>query len=425
MDLAARRREFPALDVPVQGHRLAYLDSAATTLTPKPVIDAVASAMSTLGNPGRGVHAMAEAATEAIFDARELVAGALIAWRGTAWASVPGGAHSPETEEIIFTSGTTAAVNLVADTWGMKRVGQGDVVIASEAEHHSNLLPWQRLCERNGAKLELARVDDRGRFDLDAFRAQLKQHGERVKLVAVAHVSNVLGTIAPIADIAFWARSVGAKVFVDGAQAMAHLDVDLDKLNCDFYAFSAHKLYGPPGIGVLFARSGAFHRVGPWQVGGGMVGTVERDASSFHEGTSRYEAGTPNLPAIVGLHAALVWAREALLASMTGASSLRDDEALVHEALCETIRDAGARILGAPQLGVVSFAWDFHPHDIATIANGEGVALRSGHHCAQLIHKRFGVDASTRASVGCYSSLEDVEQLGRALAKVRSVLGKR
>ncbi len=477
MDLAARRQEFPALATREPGvasselvvaakARLAYLDSAATTLTPRAVIDAVTTAMRTMGNPGRGVYAMAQAASDAIADAREIVAAALRGWRDTRWASPTSSTRSSTSApsstsamDIVFTNGTTASTNLVADTWGAQHVGQGDVVIASEAEHHSNLLPWQRLCERAGAQLVLARVDDRGRFDLDAFRALLATHGERTKLVAIAHVSNVLGTIAPIADIAHAAHAVGAKVFVDGAQAIAHLDVDVTELGCDFYAFSGHKVYGVPGAGVLWAAHALLETMPPWQLGGGMVSivggmvssvgamvssagdmvsTVEPASSTWREAPARFEAGTPNTPAIVGLATALVWAREiattARTSAMTqatasampiGTRSIRADEADVHAALCETLRGLGARILGEPEVGVVSFAWDYHPHDIATIADREGVALRSGHHCAQLVHRRFGIDASTRASVGCYSGLDDVEQLARALVKVREVLGPR
>jgi cysteine desulfurase/selenocysteine lyase len=367
------------------------------------VVDAVSDAMSSMGNPGRGVHAMAEAATAAIIDARATVAAALHAWRQRS---------SPH--EVVFTSGTTAAVNLVAEAWALQHVGEGDVVIASEAEHHSNLVPWQRVCERTRATLVLARVDDRGCFDLDAFRDHVADHGERVKLVAIAHVSNVLGTIAPIEDIARIAQSVGARVLVDGAQAIAHLEVDVAALGCDFYAFSGHKVYGVPGAGVLWAKRELLAAMPPWQLGGGMVGVVAADRSTWRDEPARFEAGTPNTPAIVGLAHALDWARE---------HATRDDE--VHAALVETIRAAGARVIGEPTIGVVSFAWDYHPHDIATIADGEGVAVRSGHHCAQLVHERFGVHASTRASVGGYSGLDDVEQLARALAKVRHVLGPR
>ncbi len=405
MDLAARRREFPALAAPVHGQRLAYLDSAATSLMPRAAIDAVADAMTTLGNPGRGVHAMAEAATIALEDARLEIANALAGVR-------PSGVPGVSMEEVIFTSGTTGAINLVADTWGPDHVGRGEVVIASELEHHSNLLPWQRLCERQGAQLVLLPVDDRGRLDISPIAA----HGERVKLIAIAHVSNVLGTIAPISDIIREARRVGARVLVDGAQAIAHMPVDLYRLGCDFYAFSGHKVYGPPGVGVLWVRSDVLDTMPPWQLGGGMVSLVEPTRSTYRDKYARFEAGTPNAPAIAGLRAAFELAR-----SFDAAA----DEARVHAALCETIRDAGARVLGEPEIGVVSFAWDYHPHDIATIADRVGVALRSGHHCAQLVHERFGVDASTRASVGCYSGLDDVEQLARALAKVRDVMGAR
>lgn len=405
MDLAARRQLFPALGTKVHGSRLAYLDSAATTLTPRSVIDAVTVAMSTMGNPGRGVHSLAEAATVALEDARAEVASALARSR-------PSGVPGILPEEVIFTSGTTAAINLVADTWGPDHVGRGEVVIATELEHHSNLLPWQRLCERQGAELVLLPVDGRGRLDI----APIAAHGERVKLVAVSHVSNVLGTIAPVAAIVREAQRVGARVLVDGAQAIAHLPIDLYRLGCDFYVFSGHKVYGPPGVGVLWVRPDVLDTMAPWQLGGGIVSRVEPTSATYRDKYARFEAGTPNVPAIAGLHEALQLPRGIATA---------DDEATVHAALCETIGAAGARVLGEPEVGVVSFAWDYHPHDIASIANREGVALRSGHHCAQLVHRRFGVEASTRASVGCYSGLDDVEQLARALAKVRQVLGPR
>ncbi len=409
MDLAARRREFPALDAPSDGPRLAYLDSAATTLVSRAALAATTGAIVSLGNPGRGAYARVQAANDALRDARETVARALGGWHRDAWRSA---------NEVVFTSGTTASVNLVADAWGAENVRAGDVVIVGEGEHHSNFLPWQRVCERTGASLVLAPLDDRGHVDLDAFRALARQHGERTKLVAIAHVGNVLGTVAPIAELAQIAHGIGARVFVDGAQAIAHLDVDVHALGCDFYAFSGHKVYGAPGAGVLWATANALRA--PWQLGGGMVSTVERSHATYRDAPARFEAGTPNLPAIASLARALEWTRD-----LRGSSTMRDDEASVHAALVETIRAAGARILGAPEVGVVSFVWDYHPHDIATIADRDGVALRSGHHCAQLVHRRFGVDASTRASVAMYSGLDDVEQLARALATVREVLGPR
>lgn len=392
-NLAARRRAFPALDTRVHGHRLAYLDAAATGLQPRAVIDAVAGA-AMLGSPARGVHALAEAATQAIEDARGEVAAAI----------------NGRADEIVFTSGATAAINLVADTWGRANVGPGDVVIASELEHHANLLPWQRLCAERGARLELARVDDAGRIDVVL--------GERVKLVAIAHVSNVLGTIAPVRALCDRAHAAGARVLVDGAQAVAHLAIDVAALGCDFYAFSGHKVHGPPGTGVLWARGDLLAGMPPWQLGGGMVTHVDAAGARFREPPARFEAGTPNTPGIVGLAAALRFVRA------LDRTELAADAAAVHAALIDAILAAGGAILGAPELAVVAFDLPgFHPHDIATIADGEGVALRSGHHCAAPIHARFGVAASTRASVACYSGLDDVAQFARALAKVRAVLG--
>jgi len=398
--LEARRREFPALAATVPGGRLAYLDAAATSLQPRAVLDAViAAATDAAGNPGRGVHALAEAATAAVDDARAQVASAL-------------GARPAD---VVFTSGTTASINLVADAWGPTAVGPGDVVIATELEHHSNLVPWQRLCAARGARLELAAVDDAGRIDLGHLAGLLD---ERVKLVAIAHVSNVLGTVAPVAEITRIAHAVGALVLVDGAQAVAHLDVDVEALGCDFYAYSGHKLYAPPGIGVLWARTAVLDAMPPWQVGGGMVTAVERTDARYREPPHRFEAGTPNTAGIVGLGAAIRFVRGLDRATVAA------DEAAVHAAVVDVVTAAGGRILGRPELGVVSFALaGHHPHDVATIADGVGVALRSGHHCAQPIHRRFGVDASTRASLACYSGLDDVDQLARALARVRQVLG--
>ena len=386
------RREFPALLTRVSGKRLAYLDAAATSLMPRAVIEAVSHA-AMYGNPGRGVHALAEAATVAIAEARAEVARAINA----------------RPADIVFTSGATAAINLVAQTLSL---ATGDVVIASELEHHSNLLPWQRLCAERGARLVLAPVHANG-IDRERLFALLD---ERVKLVAIAHVSNVLGTVAPIAELAARAHAVGARLLVDGAQAIAHLAVDVDALGCDFYAFSGHKVYGPPGVGVLWGRGELLAAMPPWQLGGGMV--LDDEAPRYRDPPERFEAGTPNTPGIVGLAAALRWLRSLDRAAIAAG------EASVHAQLIDAITGAGGTILGRPTLAVVAFTLGrYHPHDVATIADGEGVALRSGHHCAAPIHRRFGVDASTRASVACYSGTDDVAQLARALAKVREVLG--
>jgi cysteine desulfurase / selenocysteine lyase len=390
-DLVARRRDFPALATRVHGKRLAYLDSAATALRPQPVIDAMVRAAQ-LGAPSRSVHALAEEATTAIEDARGAVASFL----------------AGRADEVIFTSGTTASINLVAQAWGRAHLGPGDAVLVSELEHHSNLVPWQMICAERGAELRIAPVDDAGRvaFDRVSF--------ERAKLVAVAHVSNVTGTIAPIAELARRAHDAGALLLVDGAQAVAHLPVDVAALDCDFYAFSAHKLYGPTGTGVLWGRASVLAPLPPWQGGGGMVRTVEPTHSTYRAAPARFEAGTPNVIGIAGLAAAIAYVR--------ALGDIRDDEARVHADLVAAVTAAGGRILGEPEVAVVAFDLPrAHAHDVATIADTEGVALRSGHHCAAPLHARFGVTASSRVSVGCYTGADDVAQLTAALAKVREV----
>jgi len=390
LDLAARRREFPALATSVHGRRLAYLDSAATALRPRAVIEAIARAAE-LGSPYRGVHALAEAATASVEGARAEVA----RWIGGA------------ANEVVFTSGATASINLVAQTWGRANLGPGDVVIASELEHHSNLVPWQMICAERGAELQLAPIDDDGRIAIDRIRF------ERAKLVAIAHVSNVTGTVAPIAELARRAHAVGALLLVDGAQAIAHLPVDVGALGCDFYAFSAHKMYGPTGTGVLWGRAELLEAMSPWQGGGGMIRTVAATSSTYREPPARFEAGTPNVIGIAGLAAALAFMRT---------FDARSDEARAHAGLVTAIRAAGGRILGAPELAVVAFDLPrVHPHDIATLADGEGVALRSGHHCAAPLHERLGLAASARVSVGCYTGGDDVAQFATALARIRDV----
>jgi cysteine desulfurase/selenocysteine lyase len=388
VELAARRRDFPAL----ARREIAYLDSAATTLRPQTVLDAVIRTFADeAGNPHRSVHRLADAAADVIERARTSVARFL------------GGAPG----EIIFTSGTTASINLVAQAWGRASLGPGDVVIASELEHHSNLVPWQMICAERGAELRIAPIDDAGHIELDRIDFV------RAKLVAVAHVSNVTGTIAPVAELARRAHAAGALILVDGAQAVAHLAVDVAALGCDFYAFSAHKVYGPTGTGVLWGRAAVLDAMPPWQGGGGMIRSVAATSSTYREAPARFEAGTPNVAGIAGLDAALEYVRT---------FDARADEARAHAALVTAIRRAGGRVLGEPELAVVSFELPrVHPHDVATLADGDGVALRSGHHCAAPLHRRFGVEASTRASVGCYTTDGDVEMFRRALSRIREI----
>lgn len=401
--LAAWRREFPALALRPHGQRLAYLDSASTTLKPQAVIDAVTEvALYQAGNVHRAVHALAEAATEAYDGARVEVA----SWLGAA------------TDEIVFTSGTTAAINLVAQTWGRTRLGPGDAVVVSALEHHSNLVPWQLVCAERGASLRIAPLDADGRVDLAGLTALLD---ERVKLVAICHLSNVLGTIAPVAAIALAAHAVGAVVLVDGAQAVAHRPVDVAALGCDFYAFSAHKLYGPTGTGVLWGRRALLAAMPPWQAGGEMVAAVDDQGASFREPPHRFEAGTPNISGVIGLGAAVRWWR-----SLDRPAVSAHDRA-IHARLLAGLRGLrGVQVLGAPEAAVVAFTVDgVHPHDVATILDRDGIAIRGGHHCAEPLHRRLGLAASARASLALYSGDDDVDALLAGLVKVRDLLGPR
>ncbi len=401
--LDAWRREFPVLARRPHGCRLAYLDSASTTLKPRVVIDAVTEvALAQAGNVHRAVHALAEAATEA-FDGARLDVAALL---------------GADADEIVFTSGTTAAINLVAQSWGRSQLGPGDAVVVSALEHHSNLVPWQLVCAERGASLRVAPLDAGGRVDLAALTARLDA---RVKLVAVSHLSNVLGTVAPIAAIARAAHAVGALLLVDGAQAVAHLPVDVGALGCDFYACSGHKLYGPTGTGVLWGRRALLAAMPPWQGGGEMVASVDEQGARFREPPQRFEAGTPNIAGVIGLGAAVRWWRG--LDHVARA----DHERAVHARLVAGLRALpGVEVLGEPEAAVVAFTVDgVHPHDVATILDHDGVAIRGGHHCAEPLHRRLGLGASARASLGLYSGDDDVDALLAGLGRVRALLGPR
>jgi cysteine desulfurase/selenocysteine lyase len=397
---AAWRHEFPALDVPVHGRRLAYLDSASTSLKPRAVIDAAVRVFThEAGNVHRGVHALSEAATEAFDLARAEIARFL------------GG----RTDEVVLTRGTTEAINLVAYSWGRTHVGPGDVVIATALEHHSNLVPWQVLCAERGATLRIAPVDAGGRIDLAALAGLVD---ERVKLVAVSQLSNVVGTIAPIREIAALAHAVGAVVVVDGAQAVAHLPVDVAALGCDFYAFSGHKLFAPTGTGVLWGRRALLAAMPAWQTGGEMVAAVDEASARLREPPHRFEAGTPNIAGVIGLGAAIRF-----LATLDRAAIARSEARLHRRLRDELAAIDGVRVLGDPEAAVIAFTVaGAHPHDVATIVDRDGVAIRSGHHCAQPLHHRLGVEASARASLALYNDDADVDALIASLARVRRVL---
>ncbi len=394
-DVAARRADFPALDQQVHGKPLVYLDSAATTQKPRAVIDAISRFYERdNANVHRGVHALSERATKAFEGARATVARFLNADR----------------REVIFVRGATEGVNLVAQSFGRQRVQAGDEIVVTTLEHHSNIVPWQLLAAEKGARVVPAPIDDAGDLDLAALEGLL---GPRVKLLAVTQVSNALGTVTPIEAVIALARARGIPVLVDGAQGAPHLGVDVQALGADFYVFSGHKVYGPTGIGVLWARRELLEAMPPWQGGGDMIRTVTFERSTWNELPYKFEAGTPDIAGAVGLAAALDYVVAIGLPAIAAheAGLLRDAEAALREV-------PGVRLVGAPRrrAGVLSFmVGDIHPHDLATIVDRQGVAIRAGHHCAQPLMQRFGLPATARASFALYSTPADVEALVRAL----------
>lgn len=399
MASAPWRSEFPALHQEVHGQPLVYLDSASTTLKPQSVIDAVVQVFTRdAGNVHRGVHALSEAATAAFEGARRAVAGFLAAAE----------------EEVVFTRGTTESINLVAQAWGRNALGPGDAVVATALEHHSNLVPWQLVCAERGAELRVAPIDEAGRIDTGRLAELLD---DRVRLVAVSHLSNVLGTIAPIAEIARLAHAAGALVLVDGAQAAAHLPIDVGALGCDFYAFSGHKVFGPTGIGVLWGRARLLETMPPWHGGGEMVASVELTGARFREPPYRFEAGTPDIAGAVGLGAAL-----ARLGRLDRAAVAAHERAL-HARLLAALDQPGVRLLGRPEIALAAFDVEGVPaHDLATILDRDGVAIRSGHHCCQPLHRRFGLAASARASLALYNTADDIDRLAAGIERARDVM---
>jgi cysteine desulfurase/selenocysteine lyase len=399
-DVERVRREFPILARPVREKPLVYLDSAATTQKPRAVVEAMARYFDQENaNVHRGVHFLSERATEAYEGAREKVRRFLNAKDGS---------------EVIFVRGTTEALNLVARTFGRTRVGPGDEVLITWMEHHSNIVPWQMLCEERGAKLVVAPIDDRGALVLEELE---KRFSPRTKVLAVAHVSNALGTVNPVKRIAELAHARGVPVVVDGAQGAPHLPVDVQDMGCDFYALSAHKLYGPTGIGVLWGKAEHLEAMPPWQGGGDMILSVTFEKTVYNRIPHKFEAGTPNMAGAVGLGAAIDWL-EAL-----GPEAVRQHEhdllAYGTEALLSV---KGLKIIGtAPEKSaVLSFVMeDVHPHDVGTVLDREGIAVRTGHHCAQPVMQRFGIPATARASFGLYNTRGEIDALVAGLEKVR------
>ena len=401
-DVAAIRREFPAFSRLINDQHLVYLDSASTTQKPRAVIDSVIQSYEASANIHRGVHALSVRATES-YEAVRAKAAALL------------GARDPR--EIIFVRGTTEGINLVAQTWGRTHVGEGDEVLVTELEHHSNLVPWQMLCQEKKAHLRVLPIDEHG----DVVLARLDDLlSPRTRVVAMAHISNSLGTVLPVAEIAARARAVGAISVVDGAQAVAHLPVDVGALGCDFYAFSGHKTYGPTGAGVLWGRRALLEKMPPWQGGGDMILSVTFAETTFNEVPHRFEAGTPDISGVIGLGAAIDWIRAIGLDRIAA----RESELLAY-ATDVIARVPDVRVFGTARekSGIVSFnVGDLHPHDLGTMLDLEGIAVRTGHHCTQPVMEHFGIDATVRASLGIYSTEEDIDRLGVALVDARSVL---
>ena len=408
-DVDRLRESFPILDREVHGHPLVYLDNAASAQRPEAVIDAVSDCYRTYyANAHRGVHALSEQSTDAYEAARGKVARFI---------------GAPSSAELVFTRGTTESLNLVAQSYARPRLGPGDEVLLTEMEHHSNIVPWQLVCEQTGARVRAAPITDDGDLDLGAMAALI---GERTRVVALAHVSNALGTVNDVAAVARLVRERSdAAVVVDGAQAVPHMEVDVSALGCDFYAFSGHKMYGPGGIGALWGRGALLGSMPPYHGGGAMITQVSFERTEYTVPPHRFEAGTPAIAPAIGLGVAVSFLESVGLERIE-----RHEQELLSHTL-EQLNDLPwVRVLGhAPDAGsaraaVVSLVIDSaHPHDVATILDEQGIAIRAGHHCAQPLMERLGVPATVRASFGMYNTHEEVDRLTTGLHEVRRIFG--
>jgi cysteine desulfurase / selenocysteine lyase len=401
-DVERVRRDFPILQTKVRGHDLVYLDNAATSQKPKAVIEAITRYYEQdNANIHRGVHYLSERATAEYEAARKNVQMFL---------------NARDQEEIVFVRGATEAINLVAQTYGRANVSAGDEVVITALEHHSNIVPWQMLCEEKGAKLRVVPINDDGDLILEELDLLL---GSRTKIVAVSQVSNALGTVNAIADIIQTAHARNIPVLVDGAQAAPRLTVDVQELGCDFYALSGHKVYGPTGIGVLYGKSDLLEAMPPYQGGGDMIRSVTFERTIYNKIPHKFEAGTPNMSGAAGLNAALKYLNH------LGMDAIAAHEAeLLSYATDAISKISGVRVIGTAKdrAGVLSFVMEgVHPHDIGTILDQEGIAIRTGHHCAQPVMERFGVDATARASFGLYNTKQEIDALVRGIYKVREV----
>ena len=398
------RREFPTLEQAVNGRPLVYLDNAATSQKPKVVLDALrAYYEDDNSNVHRGIHELSRRATVAYEESRAKVA---------SWV----GANEPS--EIVWTRGTTEAINLVSSAWGLDNVGEGDEILISVLEHHSNIIPWQLLARRTGAVIKYIELDEQGRWILDELPHLLT---DRTKIVAISHVSNALGTVNPVKRVAAAAHEVGALVLVDGAQGAVHMKVDVKDLGVDYYAFSGHKMCGPTGIGALWARRDLLDSMEPYQGGGEMIHFVGRDESSWATVPHKFEAGTPNIAGAIGMGAAIDFLSE------VGMDAIAEHEQKLLGYALERMNKVDGICIYGPQSpdehsALISFTLgDAHPHDISTILDSEGIAVRAGHHCAQLAMQPFGFSATARASIYLYNTESDIERLIEGLEQVRSI----
>jgi cysteine desulfurase/selenocysteine lyase len=404
LDVEKVRREFPLLARTVYGKPLAYLDNAATTQKPLAVLDTLDRYYRQFNaNVHRGIHKLSEEATWEYEKARGKVRRLL---------------NAADPREIVFLRGTTEAINLVAQSWARPRLRADDEILITHMEHHSNIVPWQLLCEQTGARLRVAPIDERGELDLEGFSALL---GSRTRIVAVTHVSNALGTVNPVEEIVARAHAAGAVVLLDGAQAVPHLAVDVQALGCDFYAFSGHKIYAPTGIGALYARADLLEAMPPYQAGGEMIESVSLEKSTWNRPPHKFEAGTPNIGGAIGLGAALDYLME------LGLDAVHAHETALLEHATRAVHGLpGLRLIGEARqkAAVLSFVIEgVHPHDVGTIVDREGVAVRAGHHCAQPLMDRFGVPATTRASFALYNTFSEADRLAEALQRVVDIFG--
>ncbi|NNF52717.1 MAG: cysteine desulfurase [Gammaproteobacteria bacterium] len=401
-DFGRLRADFPTLNQRVNGHPLCYLDNAATTQKPESVISAVANYYrKNNANVHRGVHTLSERATADYEGAREKLRQFI-------------GAES--TREIVFTRGTTEAINLVAQAYLRPLVSSGDEVLITGLEHHSNIVPWQMVCEQTGASLKVAALDENGEVRLDEFHRLLS---DKTRFVAVSHVSNALGTVNPVGEMIEAAKTRGVPILLDGAQALPHMHVDVRDLDCDFYALSSHKMFGPTGIGALYGKASLLEAMPPYQGGGDMISMVSFEETRYNDLPYKFEAGTPNIAGAIGLGAAIDY-----LNAIGMTQILNHEKAMVAAALDGLSTIPGLRLIGRPRerAGAISFVIDgIHPHDIGTIVDADGVAIRTGHHCAMPVMQHFGLPATARASFAFYNNEADIERLLRALEHCRNV----